>query len=182
MNIIHCAVLSCLITLISVSQSTAEVLAADKQGFQIAVTRSSDAASDTLYRAFIAIEKWWDGAHSFSGNANNLSMDFEKACFLEKLPNGGFVRHLEIAHHRPGQRICLTGGLGPLQEMGVHGAMTISFTDQDGKGELKVTYNVSGFRPDGLDEFAPIVDRVLAGQIDRLIKFAEELGKQNDGD
>jgi hypothetical protein len=36
-------------------------------------------------------------------------------CFCEKLPDGGGVRHMEVAYLAPGKSLRLAGDLGPLQ-------------------------------------------------------------------
>ena len=62
---------------------------------------------------------WWDSSHTFSGNAENLSID-DKAggCFCENLENGGSVRHLEVVFVDPGKTLRMIGGLGPLSSDG----------------------------------------------------------------
>ena len=56
----------------------------------------------------------------------------------EKLPDGGFVRHLQIVYYQPGKSLRLTGGLGPLQELGVHGSLVFSVDRGAGHSELRV--------------------------------------------
>ena len=178
--------------------ATAEVKDAAPDGFHIELRRELDVEQAEAFRRFVEeFPDWYDAEHSYGGKAENLSMNLDQRCMLEKLDQGGFVRHMEIVYCQPGHKLRLTGGLGPLQEMGVHGAMTYSFSqtlnstdsgqasdrsstnsqadDNDSaatnaKSEVILTYVVSGFSKQELDKLAPIVDKVLAGQMDRFQK------------
>ena len=67
------------------------------------------------------------------------------------------------------------GGLGPLQEMGLNGALTIKMRDAgDSATEMVWTYNVSGFSSMDLTQLAPVVDGVLKQQMSRLAKHAAQ--------
>ena len=155
----------------------ADVVSSSDTGFSIRITKSVDAdpsqAYSTVFRDF---NKWWDAAHSVSGKAENLSIDLEKGCFLEKLPDGGFVRHLEIVRHIPGKQVRFSGGLGPLQGMAVHGALTIEFNRPENSNETMIvmTYNVTGYSAGGLGQIAVPVNRVLTEQMNRLEKLVNE--------
>lgn len=163
--------------------AAAEVVAAGRNGFSLRIETVSQAPANVSYEAFLAIERWWDVAHSYSGDAANLSLSAAPGgAFLETLADGGFVRHLDVVYVKPGREIRLLGGLGPLQPMGLDGAMTIQFLSF-GKGSKTImTYNVSGFSPQGLQELAPVVDRVQAGQMQRHAGYADLLWLERAGD
>lgn len=163
--------------------ATAEVMAAGRHGFSLRIETVSQASVEVSYQAFMAVERWWDVAHSYSGDAGNLSLSAAPGgAFLEKLDNGGFVRHLEVVYVNPGKEIRLLGGLGPLQPMGLDGAMSVQF-QPFGKGSKTImTYNVSGFSPQGLQELAPVVDRVQAGQMQRHAGYADLLWLERAGE
>ncbi len=153
------------------SSVKSEVKESSKEGFQIVISQGLEASPKSAYATMITdFGEWWGGDHSHSGNGANLSMDLERKCMYEKLPDGGFVRHLEIVHHQPGQTLTLHGGLGPLQPMGVHGAMMFRFKEVDGKSKLTLTYNVVGASFQNLNAIAPAVDKVLTGQLSKLGK------------
>ena len=102
---------------------------------------------------------------------------------LEKLPNGGFVRHLEIVFYQPGKVLRLTGGLGPLQEMGVTGALTFNLNPSGDNTDIELTYNVVGGDARNLDKLAPAVEYVLNLQMDRLKKYCDQTsGKKPAGE
>ncbi|HMD29192.1 MAG TPA: hypothetical protein VKH13_11540 [Steroidobacteraceae bacterium] len=59
--------------------------------------------------------------------------------------------------------------MGPLQGMGVEGAMTWSLKSSSNGTDI----SVSCFAKDGLDDLSKVVDRVLGEQIERLKKFID---------
>ena len=85
---------------------------------------------------------------------------------------------MEVVYAAPGKLIRLHGGLGPLQEQAVQGAMSVSFKETEGSTTLTVTYNVGGYVPGGLKAWASIVDGVIAEQFDRLQQRIEGKLKQ----
>jgi hypothetical protein len=154
---------------------TAEVKDSTASGFTIQDTMMIAADPDIVYHGLVAdVGRWWDSAHTFSGKAENLSID-DKAggCFCEKLDNGGSVRHLEIVFAEPGKTLRMVGGLGPLQSMAVTGSMTWSFSKTTHGTNVQVTYNIGGYRPGGLQKMAPLVDKVMAEQLKRLKEYIE---------
>jgi hypothetical protein len=75
----------------------------------------------------------------------------------------------------PGQRLRMTGGLGPLQGMGLHGALEFRFTPAEGGGTtITMFYRAGGYTPDDLSKFAPVVDSVQALQIGGLATYLRE--------
>lgn len=152
----------------------AELSSASADGFQLKIDGTTQVDPQAAYEAFLEIRKWWDPSHSYSLDANNLSIDLEQHALLEQLPDGGFVRHLELVYHAPGKMIRFTGGLGPLQEMGVQGALTVKFTAVDEGTQVQWLYNAHGYAPPGLDALAEIVDRVQTEQFERLIAYCDK--------
>ncbi len=159
--------------------ANAEIIGSAPVGFQIEITAETAASPSVVYQAIIKdIDKWWDPAHSYSGKAENLYFDSgADGCFGERLPDGGFVRHLELVHLETDRTVRLTGGLGPLQEMGVDGALTIHLEPTDAGTEIRLNYNVSGYALAGLDLIAPAVDRVLDEQLSGLQTYAENAAR-----
>lgn len=170
-----CLFVGCLLS----STLRAEVKDASSTGFHVSHTIEVELGPEESYARFVKdFSTWYDASHSYSGEGKNLSLDFEKACFLEKLPDGGFVRHMEIVYHQPGKMLRLTGGLGPLQGMGVAGALTFSFEPNAKEGaeetgekhgtKVVMTYNVSGADFLQLNHVAAPVDQVLTSQLERF--------------
>ncbi|MGI9516909.1 MAG: hypothetical protein ACR2NP_07695 [Pirellulaceae bacterium] len=155
----------------------AEITQSAADGFQIVVKQTTSLNPGAAYRVMIEdFANWYDASHSYSGVAENLSLDIAQHCMLERLPGGGFVRHMEIVYQQPGQVFRMTGGLGPLQEMGINGALTFSFNEVEGGTEITLTYNVTGSSFQQLDKIAVPVDGVLEAQLERLKNYCDEKG------
>lgn len=154
--------------------SHADVVAKGANGFQIRIERSMEASPEQVYRALTQVSQWWSAEHTYSLDADNLYLEPKAhGWFGERLPDGGVVCHMEVVFVQPGKMIRLTGGLGPLQQFGVQGAMTWSILETDEGTKLTMLYNVSGFMPDGMQPFAEPVNGVLSQQADGLKEFVE---------
>lgn len=159
----------------------AEVMTATTNGFQLKQTLQIAAAPAAVYQALTQPERWWNPAHTWSGDAANLSLDARAGgCFCEKLPDGGSVQHLSVVYAAPGKMLRLSGALGPLQSGGLAGAMSFNLksmpAEKDGEPsstELVMVYAVGGYSSRGLNQWAPDVDGVLQGQLSRLKSWVE---------
>ena len=154
--------------------SRAEVVDSSPGGFTTKAVVAIQASPDAVYRQLIHIGDWWDSEHTFSHDAHNLSIEERAgACFCEKLPNGGSVRHLEVLFVAPGKILRLGGGLGPLQGIATSGSMTIQLSPSPNGTKLEVTYAVGGYLPAGMNTLAAPVDSVLTAQFIRLKNYIE---------
>jgi hypothetical protein len=125
-----------------------------------------------VYAAFLKPAMWWSSAHTFSGNAANLSIDLTTGCYCEKLPKG-FVRHMTVID-ADGQTLRLEGALGPMQFTGAMGHLAFTARPKDGGTDLIVTFDAGGYAKGGLAEtLAKPVDMVLGAQVTRLKAYAE---------
>ena len=148
----------------------AEVLQSGEGGFSVAHTAEIHAEPFVVYRTMTShIDEWWNGDHSWSGDAANLTIEPEVGkCFCEKLPGGGKVEHLRIIFLSPGKEIRFDGALGPLQQMAVNGRMIWTIEPSGTGSKVSFTYHVHGFSAGGFDQLAPAVDAVIGEQLSRL--------------
>lgn len=156
--------------------AAAEVTDAAAAGFTVQQVREVQQAPAAAWRLFVEdVGQWWNGDHTWFGDAGALSIEGEAGgCFCERAPEGS-VEHLRVGMAAPGRTLRLLGGLGPLQPLGVAGAMTIDFEPrEDGGTRLRLVYRVSGRAPDGLADWAGPVDYVLGEQLDRYVTHAGE--------
>jgi uncharacterized protein YndB with AHSA1/START domain len=155
----------------------AEVTDRSAQGFQITRSVEIAAARATVWSALMNPALWWSSAHSWSGNAANLSIDTVRGCFCEALPNGGSVRHMALVYTDAASLLRLEGALGPLVMTGASGHLAVSLKDAGGKTTVTLTYDVGGYAKGGLAEtWATPVDGVLGEQVDRLKRYIEAGG------
>jgi hypothetical protein len=150
------------------NNAMAELIDADKHGFTLRNELVVDATRAEAWAAAVDnIDKWWNPAHTISGNASLLTIDARPlGCFCED--TGGGVVHLLVTTVSRDVSLRMTGGLGPLGLMGVNGNMTWDFFDVDGGTKIRFMYAVGGYSPDGLDSIADAVDAVLADALSRL--------------
>jgi uncharacterized protein YndB with AHSA1/START domain len=153
----------------------ARVVSALPHGFEIRESATVKAPPAEVYRAIVDIASWWDGAHSYSGDAANLSIDARAGgCWCEKLPDGGTIEHMRIVYARPGAALRAQGGLGPLQAEGVAGSLSYTITPAPGGGsEIAQTYVVGGHIRQGAEKLAPQVDAVMSAGFRRLVARLE---------
>ena len=147
----------------------AEVVDSSAHGFTVRSTVIVQGPPKQAYERFVReVGKWWDSNHTYTGESSNLSIDAQLGgSFSEKLPGGGFVEHMRVVYADPGKILRMVGGLGPLQELGAAGAMTISFAEIQTSTEVTMTYAVGGYMKQGLGSLAAIVNSVLALQLNR---------------
>lgn len=147
----------------------AKVLDSAANGFVIEITSKVSKSQAEAYIQFTRIHEWWDSDHSWFGSAGNFYLEPEVGgCFCE-VSGERQVQHMRVAFVDPTSEIRLIGGLGPLQMMGVHGAMSWKFEKIKDGTMIIHRYAVSGYARDGLDKLAPVVDAVQTNQVKRLV-------------
>ena len=156
--------------------NSASAVIVDQQDDYFAIQFESTFAMSVkdLNAHIFQIGEWWDPAHTYTGDSNNLYIDLEKECFCERLPGGGYVNHLSLVYYQPGVLLRFVGGLGPLQSIPVNGVMEFRFKRLDDKQtQLNVSYLVSGNSP-GLKDWAGPVHWVIQQQLNRLASQVEK--------
>lgn len=149
--------------------ASAEIAQRHDDGFVLKRETTVQASPQAVYRALGQVDRWWDGAHTWSGSAANLSLALAPGgCFCERLDGGG-VEHGRVLTAWPGKTLRLQAALGPLQAMTTDALLTFELAP-DGEGtKLTMTYAVNGR---GLGALAGPVDGVMSGQFDRLARHA----------
>lgn len=152
--------------------SNAEVLHIDSHGFSVENTVTTNTSVDKSWDAFVNnVDEWWPSDHTWWGDAKGLSIDeFAGGCFCEKSGDNS-AEHMRVSYVEKEKLLRMTGGLGPLQGMGMYGALDWSFEKTDKGTKISLKYTVNGFSPNGYEELAPIVDKVQAMQLGGLAKF-----------
>jgi hypothetical protein len=147
----------------------ADVKAKAPDGISIQIKAEVALDRDDAWGRLLDISSWWSGEHTYSGSARSLSVDaVAGGCWCE-LWNGGEVEHGRVLMVMPKQSIRFDTALGPLQQMGVAGVMTITLADGASAKRTAVTldYQVSGSSLSGLDKIADVVNQVLSEQVKR---------------
>lgn len=164
-----------LLGLLAASPAAAEVTASSDQGFVIvhSVEVSADAA--TTWRELVRPAGWWQSAHTWSGNAANMTLvPRAGGCFCETLPQSkdmiapGSAEHMRVIRAAPGRMLRMSGALGPMQGEAARGTMTITLAPTADGTTIKFEYVVGGYMRMQPAQLAPAVDGVLAAQLNGL--------------
>ncbi len=157
---------------LAATPASAEVVDVGGNGFEVRETVTVSADPARAWSALIEVGKWWDPAHTYSGDSANLSIDPRpQGCWCEKLPGQAGVAHMTVVFADPGKMLRLFGGLGPMQAMAVAGVMTWTFTPGPNGTAVETTYSAGGYNRGGFKDLAPGVDGVLAGQMARYQRY-----------
>jgi hypothetical protein len=166
------------IMLVAAPSASATVLSSGDTGFVTETGAELPLSPAEAYALVATPARWWNGAHSYSGEARNLTIDPRAGgCFCEVLPAkdgkpAGSVEHGRVVMAMPGTTLRISGALGPLQGEGLIGTLTFSFVPA-GKGtKVVMRYAVGGYVQGGAARFAPMVDQVLSGQFQGLVRAA----------
>jgi len=153
--------------------ASAEVVDVGDNGFAVRDSATVAADADRAWAALVDVGKWWDPAHTYSGEAANLSLDPKpQGCWCERVAGKPAVVHMTVLFAQPGKLLRLSGGLGPLQAMAVTGTMTWTLTPAGNGTAVELSYVVGGYNRGGFKDLAPGVDAVLRAQFDRYVRFA----------
>ena len=154
--------------------------------FEVEIKAAPKRTFDALWKD---VAKWWDPAHTYTGDSENMYLS-DLIGFVEDLsplvPSdppeearrplfdddllGPFVRHMDIDMVQPPTALRLRGAMGPLQTHAVMGSMTFDLEATEDGTRLRYRYVVNGPR---LREWAEPVDRVMGGQLQRLRRYVE---------
>lgn len=160
--------------LLATAPASAEVVKVEGSTFVVEHKLAVAAAPDAVWRVLSEPSRWWSKAHSWSGEAANLSMAMRPGgCFCETLPDGGGAEHARVIHVAPDRLLRLSGALGPLQQGAVTGTLSFEMTREGQGTALVVRYVVSGYTGMDTAKLAPLVDGVIGEQAAGLKRAAE---------
>jgi uncharacterized protein YndB with AHSA1/START domain len=167
--------------------AAAEVVEQSKDHF---VTRSSATVKATPRQTWLALiepAKWWNKAHTWSGDSANLSITPQGGgCFCERIPEkdtlrevglAGSAQHMVVVQAKPMEVLRMRGVLGPLQSEPAEGVLTIAMQPVDGGTKIVWEYIVGGPMRYEIPTIAKAVDGVLAEQLGSL---ADLLGRLDE--
>lgn len=152
--------------------ASAEIVSANPNGLEVRQSANLVIPANEVFAAFARVGAWWDDEHTYSGKGANMRLTLQPGgCFCEQLPGGG-VEHMRVAVVQPGERIVLTGSLGPLLYEATAGVMDVTVERIAGGSRIVMTYRAAGFANGGADKMAPLVDQVLGNQMKRFRAYA----------
>jgi hypothetical protein len=165
--------IAAMLALMAAGNAGAAVKDSSASGFTVENVEVVVVDADTAWKALVHdIDRWWPKDHSWWGQASKLSIDARAGgCFCE-IAGTQQAQHMTVSFVDPGKTLRMLGGLGPLQGMGLHGALEFRLEPGEGGGtRITMYYRVGGYSPDDLGKFAPVVDKVQAQQLRGLADF-----------
>ncbi|MFC5577895.1 SRPBCC domain-containing protein [Lysobacter niabensis] len=156
----------------------AEVKDSVANGFTIENSQVVPVDADTAWNALVNdVGRWWPKDHTWWGDASKLSIQPRAGgCFCE-INGAQQARHMTVTFVDPGNTLRMTGGLGPLQGMGLDGALEWRLAKADGGTRITLWYRAGGYTPDDLRKFVPVVDQVQGLQLGGLADYLRAQAK-----
>ncbi|MEZ5497920.1 MAG: SRPBCC domain-containing protein [Steroidobacteraceae bacterium] len=157
------------IALVNGQFATAAVLDAAPGGFTIENVITVPVDANAAWRALVNdVDAWWPKDHTWWGPASKLSIDARAGgCFCETTATQQ-AEHMQVVFVDPGKLLRMSGGLGPLQGMGLGGVLEWRIAGTEGGTRITLWYRAGGYSTDDLGKFAPVVDSVQALQLGGL--------------
>lgn len=168
---IHGSLITSLLALLPTS-GYAEVKDSTPAGFTIenSAVVPGDAAAVWLALAK-HVDEWWPKDHTWWGARAKLTIDAHAGgCFCER-GQGHEAQHMQVVLADAPKLLRMTGGLGPLQGMGLQGVLEWRMATVDGGTKITLWYRAGGYSPDDIGKFAPVVDSVQALQLGALAAY-----------
>lgn len=150
----------------------AELLDQSSAGFTIQNSQTVAAPPMRVWHALVNdVGQWWPADHTWFGDASKLKIEPRAGgCFCE-IDGSRQASHMRVAYVEPGKLLRMLGGLGPLQGMGLDGALEWRLEAVEGGTRITLWNRVGGYSPDDLSAFAKVVDAVQTQQLAGLANF-----------
>lgn len=163
------------LTLIPMASAQADVVASAPDHFTLKLEAESELTSDEVWTRLIEPANWWQSDHTYSLDANNLSLDPQPGGLWREDWDGGSVWHGTVLQAQPGKSMVLSAPFGPLQGLAVTSIWTITLEPLD-DGGTKITFDhvTNGTSASQLDQLAPAVDFVKSAALTSLARPREE--------
>ena len=117
------------------------------------------------------VAQWWDPAHTWSGDAANLTLPIQMgACLCEAMPDGTTFQHGRVTSLFPERSIGLHAPLGPLKDLATRAALVFSWSELSGGPALAMVFLVQG---EGVGAYADAVDHVMGVQFSRWAAYLQ---------
>ncbi|MEO9467652.1 SRPBCC family protein [Parasphingorhabdus sp.] len=175
------------------SPVAAEVTNTAENGFTVRHQTTINGSSEEVWKAIIAPSRYWNGDHSWSGDADNFYLVPQAGgCFCELIRTtnedniksaDGSVQHMRVIYAYNNKMLRMSGALGPLQGEAVIGTLTMQLQAEGEKTAVRFTYKVGGYMEFPIDQIGPAVDGVIGEQLTRLAAlFADEEAAEGDAE
>jgi hypothetical protein len=150
--------------------ASAEVVSRSADGFTLRFAVGVEAAPEDVVSAVSELPQWWDPAHTYTGDASNLSLAFQEGgCWCEKLADGTVFEHAVVTGITA-DRVTMNAALGPLHDKATKAELTFGSGPENRGRLVTIDFVVEG---PGLGVMADGVNIVMDQAFDRLIHQIE---------
>jgi hypothetical protein len=150
--------------------ASAEVVSRSADGFTLRFAVGVEAAPEDVVSAVSELPQWWDPAHTYTGDASNLSLAFQQGgCWCEKLADGTVFEHAVVTGITA-DRVTMNAALGPLHDKATKAELTFGSGPENRGRLVTIDFVVEG---PGLGVMADGVNIVMDQAFDRLIHQIE---------
>jgi hypothetical protein len=148
------------------SPVAAEIVSRSEDAFTLKFQGPTRLGPAGVADAFSEVELWWDPAHSYTGDAANLSLDLAPGgCWCEAMPDGTRFDHGRVVSDVYGE-VRLHAPFGPLRSMATRADLIVTWSLADGVVTPTWTFIVEG---PGVGALAEPVDGVMGDGFARWI-------------
>lgn len=156
--------------LLAAMPASAEVIARTADSFTLRYSVVMETTPDDLLAGMTHVENWWDGAHSYSGDAKNISVDMTVGgCWCERLPNGTDFRHATVLAIEP-DHLTFNAPFGPLNGKATRADFTVTWPEPNRGWTVTWLMVIEG---PGLGAYADAVDGVMGAGFARFTRYLE---------
>ena len=150
--------------------AAAEVVARTADSFTLRYAVDSGIAPEKIGPSLADLPRWWDSAHTYSGSADNLSLDLMPGgCWCERLADGSDFDH--------GRTVSVTADsyvfhapFGPMRGKTTMAELTVTWPAANGGRSLTWTMVVEG---PGMGAMADAIDAVMGAGHRRWLIWLE---------
>lgn len=146
----------------------AEILSSGPDHYTLYHEAETSFSPEEAWDRLIDPASWWSPAHTYSGDAANLSLDLQAGGLWREDWQGGSVAHGRVLSVQHAAALRLDAPFGPLQGMAVNVVWTITISPTETGARIIFDEVATGSAQTGLDAIAPAVDAVKQEAIERL--------------
>ena len=170
LGVVICGAFAVLAAMTATSDARAEVVSRSENGFTLRFAVAMATTPEDFIASVGAVPDWWDGAHTYTGDASNLSLAFEPGgCWCEALADGTTFEHAHVVSIEP-ERVVMNAPLGPLKGKATQADMTFTVAPGSAGWLVSIDFVVEG---PGLGAMADPVNGVMDGAFDRFVHHIE---------
>ena len=151
--------------------ASAEVVSRTADGFVLRYEVAVETTPDDAWVAVGEVGRWWNGAHTYSGTATNMTLPLQVGgCLCEALADGTIFEHGRVTRADPQAGVAIDAPLGPLKGKATRADLDLTWANEGRGLKLAMTFTVEG---PGLGAFAGPVDGVMGDQFARWVHYVE---------